>query len=202
MSTAFDLLISMLPHASQDEREFLRHHFQHLQKKVWPKDSYLFRQGELWHQLILVEKGLIRCFYIEEDRDINLRFLCGGSVALPFASLADHFINPQATLIASEYIQVVSAVHGYCIPIDFLLDQKKSPVLNRLRIELIARHYIAIEQRLRMIQNLKAIERYKKFLAWMPDDILQNMPNHHVASYLGIAPESLSRLKQNFCAGN
>lgn len=202
MSTAFDLLISMLPNVSQDEREFLRHHFQHLQKKVWPKDSYFFRQAELWDQLILIEKGLIRCFYIEEDREINLRFLCGASIALPFASLADYFINPQPTLIASEYIQTVSEVHGYCIPLEFLIHQAKYPVLDRLRMEIIARHYIAIEQRLRMIQNLKAIERYRKFLAWMPADIVQNMPNHHIASYLGITPESLSRLKQNFYAEN
>ncbi|GAA5017913.1 Crp/Fnr family transcriptional regulator [Acinetobacter puyangensis] len=198
MSRAFNLLASLLPQASQAELEFLKYSFQHLHKKVWSKDHYLFRQGESWHQLILIEKGLIRCFYLEDGRDINLRFLCGESIALPFASLADHFINPQAGLIASEYIQTVSEVHGYCIPLEFLLDQVKYPILDRLRIEIIARHYIAIEQRLRMIQNLRAIERYKKFLAWMPADIVQNMPNHHIASYLGIAPESLSRLKQNF----
>lgn len=146
-------------------------------------------------RIILIESGLIRCFYLEDDREINLRFLCSGSVAVPFSSLAETFIDEHKTLKSNEYIQAVSTLTGYSISVKYLLQQTKYPEFRQLRLELAARHYLSIERRLRMIQNLKAKERYQKFLAWMPEEIVQNMPNHFVASYLGIAPESLSRLK-------
>ena len=68
--------------------------------------------------------------------------------------------------------------------------------LAGLRTEMAARHYVSMEQRLRMIQHQRAIDRYRKFLAWMPAPIVQDMPNFHIASYLGITPEVLSRVKQ------
>ena len=172
-TTAFDLLTSMFSQNSQSEFVHLMHFFQQLEKQVWPKDHYFFRQDEQWNQIILLETGLVRCFYIEDDREINLRFLCGGSAALPFSSFAASVIDKHKVLKSNEYIQAVSEVTGYYIPATYLTEQLKYPELNPLRVEIAARHYFSIEQRLRMIQNLKAIERYRKFLAWMPEEIIQ-----------------------------
>lgn len=194
-TTAFDLLHLMLPNATTAELSALQVYFQPLKKQVWQKGHYFFRPDEDWERIILIESGLIRCFYLEEDREINLRFLRSGSVALPFSSLAETFIDEQKILKSNEYIQAVSTLTGYSISVKYLLQQTKYPEFRQLGLELAARHYLSIERRLRMIQNLKAKARYQKFLAWMPEEIVQNMPNHFVASYLGIAPESLSRLK-------
>jgi hypothetical protein len=46
-----------------------------------------------------------------------------------------------------------------------------------------------------MIQLKRAKQRYDYFCQVMPAEIVQGMPSFHIASYLGITPEALSRIK-------
>ncbi|MEC7120287.1 MAG: hypothetical protein VXW65_10340, partial [Pseudomonadota bacterium] len=131
--------------------------------------------------------------------EINLRFLCDGSLAVPFAAVAQAWCSANShALIAGESVQCVTAVTGYLLPLHALLDRECFADWERLRTELAARHYLSMEQRLRMIQHQRALDRYRKFMEWMPEPIVRQMPNIHVASYLGLSAEALSRVKQNF----
>jgi hypothetical protein len=56
-------------------------------------------------------------------------------------------------------------------------------------------HYLSLERRLKMIQHKRAKDRYDYFCQMMPKEIVSAMPNFHVASYLGLTPEALSRIK-------
>lgn len=194
--SAWTLLEAMLPQLTADERDMLQQRFAHLTRQTWEKGSYLCHERQPFAQMVLIERGLIRSFYIDDDVEVNLRFLCDGSLAVPFAALAQAWITPPSRLLATETLQCVTRVTGYVLPVHNLLDQAAFPEFERLRTEMAARHYVSMEQRLRMIQHQRAIERYRKFLAWMPAPIVQDMPNFHIASYLGITPEVLSRVKQ------
>lgn len=194
--SAWALLDAMLPQMTACEREVLQQRFRHLTRQTWDKGSYLCHERQPFDQMVLIERGLIRSFYIDDDTEVNLRFLCDGSLAVPFAALAQAWIAPTSTLLATESLQCVTRVDGYILPVHSLLDQVAFPEFERLRTEMAARHYVSMEQRLRMIQHQRAIDRYRKFLAWMPAPIVQEMPNFHIASYLGITPEVLSRIKQ------
>lgn len=194
------LIETMLPALSVSERQTLRACLIERQPQTWEKGCYLSVEGQPFAQMILIQTGLIRSFYVDDDTEVNLRFLCDGSLAVPFAAIAQQWINPTPVLLATESLQCVTAVTGYILPVQVLLDRCGFPELERLRSELAARHYLALEQRLRMIQHQRAIDRYRKFLAWMPSPVIEAMPNFHVASYLGMSPEAFSRVKQQLKA--
>jgi hypothetical protein len=56
--------------------------------------------------------------------------------------------------------------------------------------------YIRKEQREITFLRDSALERYQRFLREFPD-VVERVPQHYVASYLGITPEALSRLKRS-----
>lgn len=165
--------------------------------QTWPKGHNFAQDQQPVTFAVLIASGLIRSFYLHNAAEVNLRFLAAGSLALPFASVAERWLNPQSNdLISSENLQSVSSVTGYAIPLAVLTQRQQSPQLDVLRLEIAAQHYLSMERRLRMIQQIRAIDRYRHFLAWMPHEIVQDMPSYHVASYLGMSPEVLSRLKR------
>ncbi len=187
---------SLYPHFSPQQQVLIDQHMSHLKKSTWDKGYYFSSEHQPVKHAVLIVHGLVRSFYIQEDCEVNLRFLCDGSLATPFASIAQSWIDPIQPVLANESLQCVSQVVGYLLPIEYLIHRQEYPEFECLRSEIAARHYLSMEQRLRMIQQTRAIDRYRNFLAWMPQAIINAMPSYHVASYLGISPEALSRVKQ------
>lgn len=192
-----------------------------LQQHTWKKGSLLFEHHKTFADFVLIKTGLVRSFYIEHSDDnsyeVNLRFLGDKSAALPFTAVAEHWLTgknlhqqihkqtsykqashkqQQSTskLLASESIQCITDVVGYRLPLN-LFDQPTQFSQN-LKATLAMRHYISIEQRLRMLKMPKAADRYACFKKTLDACIVDHMPNYHIASYLGMTPETLSRLKQ------
>jgi len=58
----------------------------------------------------------------------------------------------------------------------------------------LQRHVVSLQKRILSQLQLSAAERYDVFLKQYPD-IERNIPNYHIASYLGITQESLSRIR-------
>jgi hypothetical protein len=85
-----------------------------------------------------------------------------------------------------------------CLPVKhFVPNPKQSDYATHLSVfnTIVFEHYLSLERRLRMIQLKRAKQRYAYFCQVMPTEIVQGMPNFHIASYLGITPEALSRIK-------
>jgi CRP-like cAMP-binding protein len=71
----------------------------------------------------------------------------------------------------------------------------KVPALERFFRKLVQNAYIAVSRRLLSSMSRPAQERYLEFIEKYPD-IEQRVPDRHIASFLGIAPESLSRIRR------
>jgi CRP-like cAMP-binding protein len=148
----------------------------------------LFRAGDECHELVLLHTGLIRAYYLDaEAREVNLRFLAAPNVVTSMASL----ITGEP---AREWVAAVTDTAGFRAPV--LTVSSGSPHSDRLMRVLAEQHYLSMERRLRMLQHRHVRDRYAFYRAEMEPAIVDAMPDFHVASYLGVAPETLSRGKQ------
>jgi len=148
----------------------------------------LYPYGKICRDVVLLTQGLVRAYYIYEARDVNLRLLCGPAVVAAFSSLIEEAPS-------EEWVEAVTEIRGYRAELAPL--QYNNPLLyERIHRILAQRHYLALERRLKMLQCKSALERYTFFCERMEPDIVNAMPGYHVASYLGISPETLSRIRK------
>ncbi|MES1225493.1 MAG: Crp/Fnr family transcriptional regulator, partial [Bacteroidota bacterium] len=72
---------------------------------------------------------------------------------------------------------------------------QEAPVFERFFRLLLQNSFIALQRRLKGNIILTAEEKYKNFISLYPN-IVQRVPQHNIASFLGITPESLSRIRK------
>ncbi|HKY91171.1 MAG TPA: hypothetical protein VJM11_09025 [Nevskiaceae bacterium] len=149
--------------------------------------AHVFEPGEPCRQLFYMVTGLVRSYYVFGDKEVNLRLLCDESAVLPLSS----YITGAPSF---ESIQCLEPCRGYWLP---LPTGDGAGGFETLRRVLAERHYLAMERRLLTLQYKTARERYRHFRETMEPKIVARTPALHVASYLGVRPESLSRLRRD-----
>ena len=101
--------------------------------------------------------GLVRCFYILEEKEVNLRLLCDGSAVLAYSS----FIQQSPS---QEYIQCLADCEGYVFSLkDIDSVRKHVPQIELYRRMMAERHYLSMERRLFTLQFKTAEEKYQHF---------------------------------------
>lgn len=162
----------------------------HFKPAQAPRQAALLRQGETWHQALLVEAGLIRLHFLQRDgRDYNKNFFAEGSLVCPIAPAmwqeASLFgittIEPTRLwrAEAGEFRRVLVA-HRLWLP---------------LQAELLVRLLMGKLQREHDLLALDARARYEAFCQRFPG-LAARVPLKHLATYLGITDVSLSRLRR------
>lgn len=163
---------------------------EYLMPKKLRKKQYILQEGDICKYTIFVEKGLLRSYNVNEK---------GNDQIVQFA-LEGWWISDLYALIAGEPSRY---------NIDALEDSELLLISNTGTEELLKRvpkflefsylqmrsAYIALERRLSQMVNLTTEERYTKLLQTYPD-IVQRVPQHMIASYLGLTPETLSRARR------
>ncbi len=148
----------------------------------------MFPHGLVCEELIILKRGLVRVYYLHEGREVNLRLLCAPAVATALSSLI-------TGAPSEEWVEAVSAIEGFRLRLVEFEAAHPGELKQRLRRALAEQHYLSMERRLRTLQWKSADQRYAYFVRHMELDIVQGMPGYHVASYLGVTPESLSRVR-------
>lgn len=156
----------------------------------WRKGEIIYRHGDAVYEGVILSFGLIRVFDHQYDHEINLRFLSDASVLVPFYGLT----TSPPPYIASETAECLSDCYGYSFELDWTASDSKWTEFFKMEIALC--HYRSVENRLRALHSTTATQRYHSFLATIPKRVVQDVPSFHIASYLGISPETLSRIRQ------
>ena len=155
----------------------------------WCKGDIIYRHGDAVYEGVILSSGLIRVFDHQYDHEINLRFLSDASVLVPFYGLT----TSPPPYIASETAECLSDCYGYSFELDWRASNSKWSEFFKMEIALC--HYRSVENRLRALHSTTATQRYHSFLATIPKRVVQDVPSFHIASYLGISPETLSRIR-------
>lgn len=171
---------------SDDELNDILNHFT---MKLVSKNEILVNQGEICKYLYFIEQGMGRSYYLNENqKEITQWFFGKGK----FMTSADSFFQKKPSLY---YLEVLEDSILYLISkenLDKLFDKySKMEKLGRL---VISEMLTNVVNKLNAIQFQTARERYDYMLAEFPDIVYQ-VSLGHIASYLGMAQETLSRIR-------
>lgn len=154
-----------------------------------PSKTILLEEGKIADRLYLIRKGCLRLFFYNEGKDITFQFFFEGDFVASFDSL----YRRKPSLFSLESIEPteVSTIKRD----DFYHLIEQTPSLKQIYEEkLIDRFHVYQQLFLSRIKNTPQ-QRYEELLKEYPD-IIQRVPQHYMASYLGITPVSLSRIRK------
>jgi CRP-like cAMP-binding protein len=167
-----------------------------LEYKVIPKKTMLLQAGNVCNFEAYVNKGCIREYYIDSN---------GAEVTLQFA-VEDWWVSDitsfQDQKVSNMYIETLED----CELLILSRESKEQllaevPKLERMFRLMIQRHLSVIQSRLFKTITHTGMEKYLEFMKRYPS-IPQRVPQHYIASYLGISPEFLSKLRTKHLKNN
>lgn len=157
--------------------------------KVFCGESIL-EAGYRTNYVCLVVSGLVRGFYIDEDgTDRTKCFSLQGDWCCSYNYISDapcpFFLEAaQDTVLAKFNITEIEKI------------KSSYPILKSKIEELLANSMMKSEQRIYSFISLEAKERYLLLMEEQPE-LFEMAKQEHIASYLGITPSSLSRIKRS-----
>ena len=171
---------------TQEEEAFIK---QYLTPKKLRKKQYFLQEGDICKHTAFVEKGALRAYVLDEkgDEHITAFALEGWSIGdLPSFMKAEPATLNIDALEDCELVLIGKASHD-----ELLLRMPKYETYMRI---MVTNAYIALQQRMTSMISLPLEERYKAFTQ-MHQNIFQRVPQHMIASFMGLSPETLSRVR-------
>jgi len=158
-------------------------------KKTFPKGAVLIRQGQNVNKIYFVTDGCLRSYCIDKNgKEHTLQF------AIKNWWISDYIAihNNESATLTVECLKESNVIEFNAKKLDgiFTLFPEYEPFQRNI----LERHVVSLHKRILNQLQLTASERYDLFLEQYPD-IEQYTRNYHIASYLGITQESLSRIR-------
>ena len=155
--------------------------------RSFKKGTILLKQGQKSQESYFVIKGCIRVYYIKEGEEKTTAFYTELDALTPHCVMSqtpsDYYIscNEDSILLVSDTVMSEEVNRKF----------PKFEVMCRMfSEELLARQQIDFDD----YKTSSPEQRYLNLLQKRPD-LIQRVPQHQIASYLGIKPQSLSRLR-------
>jgi CRP-like cAMP-binding protein len=153
------------------------------------RGEHLLRAGETPRSLAFVHAGLLRLYYLDpEGRELTKSFCAEGEIVAAYSALllgepSRLFIEAleDCLLLVADYRGYQALAQGH--PCWATVSQRRAEAL-----------FIKKEQREAALLLDDAATRYRQFLADHPG-LERRLRQHHIASYLGITPVALSRIR-------
>ncbi|RBL92387.1 Crp/Fnr family transcriptional regulator [Chitinophaga flava] len=170
-----------------DDLSSIRTHFNFYNKK---KKDFLVREGYTSTNYFLILEGYVRVFYrTENGEEVTIDMLSKGEFASSMYSIlkgAPSFEDIQC--LTDCLVCKISEA-------SFEALAAENPAWIQLGMRSLKAALLKKEERILTFGKLQGKERYMKLMAERPD-IIKNVPLQYIASYIGVKPESLSRIRR------
>jgi CRP-like cAMP-binding protein len=153
-----------------------------------PAKTLLLAEGHIANTAYYIEKGCLRLWFNQEGKDVTFQFFFEGESV----SSIESFITAAPSLLNLESLEPCIVLKISKNDLKFITEnsqQIKSEIEAMLFKRLIFYQHLFLSR----IKN-KPEKRYKELIAQYPM-LLERMPQHYIASYLGITSVSLSRIR-------
>ena len=159
-----------------------------LERKELSKGELFLNNDQISKYIQYIDKGLVRQFYYKNGRDVTEHFTCENNVAICIES----FFRQEPTHLLIEALEPTIL---YCIPYSEIetLSVRK-PEIGILYRRFLEATLILSQQKADSWRFESVRERYERFIKEYPQ-AAKRAPIAHIASYLLMTPESLSRVR-------
>jgi CRP/FNR family transcriptional regulator, anaerobic regulatory protein len=160
-----------------------------LQVKTFKRRELIVREGQVCKYAYFINSGCLRYFYVVNDQENTGQFFFEHSWYTDYAS----FISGQPT---TQNIQCIEQCELLLLS-RFDLQQLfiEVPKFEKFGRIMAENAYLGLRGRNEILTNQTAEERYLRLLKERPK-VMERVPQHYIASYLGIRPQSLSRIRK------
>ncbi len=158
-------------------------------EKTFSKGSILIREGQNVNNIYFVTDGCLRS-YCTDKKGKEHTLLFGIKNWWISDYIAIH--NNESATLTVECLKESNVIQFNAKKLNGILEL--FPEYEPFQRNLLERHVVSLQKRILNQLQLTASERYDLFLEQYPD-IEQYTRNYHIASYLGITQESLSRIR-------
>jgi CRP-like cAMP-binding protein len=159
--------------------------------KKYKAGDLLVRDGETLDYVGFVFKGVLRKYFQNHSRDgQTLYFSFEGSIVAEMQTL----LHNRPAIYCIQAVEDVELIVLRSHHIETL--SQKFLFLQQLSLRQLEKAYTNELEKLVISTASTAESRYRQMLVQQPD-IIMRVPGHYIASYLGIRPESLSRIRRN-----
>ena len=183
---AFNNYLKQFPHYSPKVYDML---LPYLSVKNIEAGDHFLHQGKISRNIAFIEEGFMRLYYLNDGKEVTNCFCKENTIITSYSSL----ITRQESDIAIQAIEATKLLVLSYESLQKLYDQDLFwQQLGRLAAE---NEFITTECHNRFLRDLSATDRYLQILN-NENELLQRVPLNYLATYLQIAPETLSRIRK------
>lgn len=160
-----------------------------LTRRFIKKGEYLLREGEICNHVTFINKGFVRIYNIIQDEDLTINFAFDGNFTTDFASLIPR--KPSTDyIVAMEDLEILQLEYT-----DMQALYESAMVWQKFGRLITEYVLLFVVERNKALLFKSPEERYLKLMKERPK-VMANVPLKYIASYLGITPEALSRIRK------
>ena len=171
------------------KEESLKEFLACIKKRTFEENEFILTEGQTENYLSFIDKGVVRYFVNSKDKEITFDFAFANS----FYCAYDSFYQRKETKI---YIQAITDCVLYSISHENL-NKLYNTCENAKKLGRLATEFLLSKKVKRELDLLTKTpqERYEALFTEQPE-LIRLIPQKYIASYIGIAAETLSRIRK------
>jgi CRP-like cAMP-binding protein len=157
--------------------------------QTFPKGTHILKQGEVSKACYFNIRGLVREYETFEDEEVTTYFYTEGEAIVAFESASkkiptevNWICEEETTLVVGQFDRIDGAY-------------ARNPKLEKMSALFVSENFGKYKELSRSFIALTPEQRYLKLLEHRRE-LIQRVTQYHLASYLGIKPETLSRIRR------
>ncbi|GAB4023833.1 Crp/Fnr family transcriptional regulator [Spirosoma koreense] len=164
-------------------------------KSSYEKGSIIIQSGRINNDLFFLEKGIARGYYYVGNGDNNENEITSWIIAEGnFIAVPHSFFGRKPSV---EVVHLLERSSLYSISYDDLEElTRNNPEVAIVKSRLVEQYLVHYEERLRALRSTSAIDRLL-FFEEHHKVLLNRVPQKYIASFLGITPQTLSKLRSD-----
>jgi len=162
---------------------------EYLSARKYKAGEFVLQNGTVCHEMGFVNSGAFRIYYLSDAKEINTRFCFESEFVVDY----DSFLEQKPS---RYFIQALEDSEMVTFKLQTLLEAyKSSHNWERFGRTMAEESFKQVTKRVESFMFMTGEQRYENLITEHPE-IFQRLPLYHIASYLGLERESLSRIRK------